>query len=184
MTMNGKDILFGMIGIGSALLAGYSLHKLMKVNEKLENKIDAGVDTIAKACEGQVDISDTIIEEAVDRAVEKHAKLAASNAIIQVKQEIMAKVREEVNKSYKNVEDEVKKELERQVANVDIKSIQKKVVDEAAEKAQSKFSSDLDDILKQYNKKLDDVGTIYHSIAEQLKGRETKSEGLSLKIGG
>lgn len=178
--METKDLLLGLIAIGSAAVAGYEVFKMKQVDEKIND----GINTIARACEGQIDISDTIIEDAVDRAVEKHAKLAASNAIVQIKHDILEEVRKEVNKAYDNVEADVKKELERQVANVDIKSIQRKIVDEAAEKAQDKFSSDLDDILKQYNKKLDDVGTIYDSIAASLKGRETKSEGLSLKIGG
>ena len=178
--MEVKDILLGVAAVGSAVLSGYTFTKVKELNDKL----DEGIDTIAKACEGQIDISDTIIEKAVDRAVEKQARDASERALHKIDHEIADYVHKVVDEAYDSVKGDVKRELDKQVQNVDIKSIQRKVVDEAAEKAQEKFKSDLDDILKQYNKKLDDVGTIYDSIAASLKGREKNDGGLNVKIGG
>lgn len=176
--MEGKDILLGLISIGSAVVAGYSIYKLREA----QKKIDDGVEKISEAV-GEIDISDTIIEDAVTRAVEKNAKLASANAVVQVKHDILQEVRKSVDDAYEDTQAEVKKELEKQIGEVDLKDIRKKVIDEASEKAQEKFSSDLDDILQQYNKKLDDVGKIYDSIAKSLEARKA-ADGMTLKIGG
>lgn len=183
--MEAKDILLGVVSVGAAVASGFGFYKLKKLETEINEKIDKGVETIAKACEGQIDISDTIIEEAVDKAVERNAKVAASTVIDQVHHDILVEVRSAIEEATADVSGDVKKELEKQIGELDIKDIRKSVVKKAADQAQEKFTKDLEDILEQYNKKLNDVGDIYDSIAASLKAREDKkSEGLSLKIGG
>lgn len=178
--MEAKDILLGMISLASAAVAGYAIYKL----KETEKKIDDGVEKIAGAV-GEVDISDTIIEEAVNKSVDKQVKVASAQAIVQVKHEILEEVRKSVKEAYGDTKDAVKKELESQIKDLDMDDIRKSVVNEASEKAQKKFDSDLDDILKKHSDKLDEVVKIYSGIENVLsQNRKGSSEGMTFKIGG
>ena len=185
--MTNDKLILCILGIGSAVVAGlawYNSKKAQDSAESIQNGFDDAINKIANGI-GRVDISNTIIEEAVDRAVEKSVAVASASAISQVKNDILREVRKSVNEAYGDTKDAVAKELERQIGNVDISGIRKEAIAKARDAAQAKLASDMDDILKDYNNKLQSISKVYDSVADALANRNgPKKEGMTFTIGG
>ena len=99
-----------------------------------------------------------------------------------MRNDIYAEVQSSVRNAYGDVVEEVRKELENQIGEVNIERARREVVEKAKERAAEKFESDLTDILQKYNNDLRNVSRIYSSIAGSIGQYSTGRDGLYLKF--
>lgn len=170
---------------GCVAVVGYALYATHKAN-KVMKKVDLTLDEVAKNVD--VDISDNVIQAAVDRTVRtvtiERVKKAVDKAVTDVEKDISKQISEAVKEQYNDIRSDVKKELEKQVSELSVESIRNEVISKAKQAAVEKFQNDLDSVLESYNKDLNNVGKIYSSIAESLANRSTQNnnDGPTFKI--
>lgn len=179
MIMIHPMVIFGT-GVASMMgSVGFGIYK----QKKLEEAITKISDDIS------VNLDDALVREMAERAIKKECAWrmdsAADRAIAGVQAEITKQVREAVNKEYTDIRASVKKEVEKQVGNINISAVRKEVIEEAKNTAAEKFKDDLDSViestLEKYNANLNQIKTIYESIANTLQTNSTK--GTTLTIG-
>lgn len=160
----------GLLGIGYA----FGVRSKMKT---MCDKLDTSIDRLANDTE--IDIPDKVINQAVQRAVDREAGYAVQKAtdviVSGVKHEITEKVSAAVNAKYSDISDDVTSEIAKNVARIDESRLKKEVIKKAKEQIAEKFDGKLDDILEEFNGSLQNVGRIYKSIAKSFS-----KEDLSL----
>lgn len=153
----------GLLGVGYALGA----HSQMKA---MCDKLDTSIDKLAN--DAEIDIPTRMIDQAVQRAVDRESGYAvkrATDAIINdVKHEIAEKVSAVVNSQYDTISDGVTSQIAKNVAKIDESRLKKEVVQKAKEQIAEKFDGKLDDLLEEFNGNLQNVGRIYKSIAKSF----------------
>lgn len=174
------------LGLFLAGLAGYVIYAENKrIRAAEETKMTVN-ETASKLSEGiDVDISAEIVNEAIERAVnrqvQKAVDVACADAVKIITDDVHNQVKGTLTRSYDEIKYGVKLDLENQLGEVDISGIRNQVVNEARAVAAEKFKNDLDEVLEEYNAKLNDVGKIYRSIAETLNpSNKARSVSFSL----
>lgn len=169
MKLNSDTLLsFGAFGIG-LIAIGYAIgvHSRMKV---MADKLDTSIDKIANNTE--VEIPSKLIEQAVQRAVDRECYTAVRRTtdivVDGLKKEIGDRVSTAVKASYDSIADSVTSEIAKNVAKIDETRLKKEVVAKAKEQIAEKFDDRLDDILEEFNGNLQNVGKIYKSIAKSF----------------
>ena len=123
------------------------------LNATLKKKVDGIAESL------DVDIPDDIVEAALRKAAdtEATAKIAATSR--KVMDEYSVSLRTEVRKSvdlaYASTKVDVKNELTKQIANVDISGIKREIVDEAKSKVQEELDDAVQKIKDSFEEKLD-----------------------------
>lgn len=153
----------GLIGVGY----GISMHsKLSKVSERLDKTIDDLANNM------KIDISEEIVNKAVDRAVQVESKRvvekAAKDSVSEIKRDIHANVRKEIDSEYSSIKDSVLKEITVSASKIDVARVRRDVEEAAKKTALEKFNDNLDDILDRFNSNLDNTSKIYSSIREAI----------------
>ena len=119
-----------------------------------------------------VNVSDSIIAEAVDlavrREVDRSTRRVAADVTSELRTEIKNKVQIAVSDSFTSIKSSVADETKRQVSKLDISELKTEIKEEAKEKILAKFDGDLDEILSEFNQNLANVQKIYSSIAENI----------------
>ena len=160
----------GMTGlvIGGAAIC-FSIAQSIRLT-KISRFVRDGVERTASNID--VNVSDSIIAEAVDiavrREVDRSTRRVAADVTAELRTEIKNKVRIAVSDAFASVKGSVSDETKRQVAKLDISELRTEVKEEAKEKILAKFDGDLDDILTEFNQNLANVQKIYTSIAENI----------------
>lgn len=167
--MNKNDmisILFGAVGL---IGIGYAIGTHSKM-ARVSDKLNKSIDDIANGTE--VDISEEIINRAVDKAVDSEAKRAVEQVtketIINFKNDIHSQVHSAVVAEYDRIKDSVLSEISAEAAKIDISRVRRDVERMAKEAALKKFDDNLDDILEKFNNNLDNTSRIYSSIREAI----------------
>lgn len=164
-TLLGIGIGFGAIGM---IFGFVSMHRVDKITRKLGVAIDDMADSV------EIDIPDSMIQEATDKAVDHAVSRAAADVAKQISREFDGEIRSEVRKSVANeksmVREKVKEQIEKEIGYIDIEDAKAEVIQRAKSQAAERFKSDLDAILANHNKELDNISTIYSSIANTMKG--------------
>ena len=141
-------ILGGLASLGWAL---YQSHKLQKTSEKL----DMTLETLAKKT--NVEVEQSVVDKAIDMAVERRVAKATNEAVAKVRQdvqeEISKAVRKEVDDQYKHISEDVADKISEQVANIDEAAFQKKVLDRAEDKVYKKVEEGVNSIISEARKK-------------------------------
>lgn len=173
---NDLVLLLGIAGIAYGL---YTSHKMKNICSKLDKSIDDVASSV------NVDISEVLIDAAVEKAVEKEAAVAVKRstekAVKDIESDISKEVKTAVREHYSNLKEDVAREMRKQVGEIDIREIREDVVDKAKEQLAAKFDNSLDDLLEKYNKDLANVSKIYSSIAGSLGNNS--SNGMTFRIG-
>ena len=169
MKLNSDTLLsFGVFGLGLVAI-GYAVgvHSRMKA---VADKLDTSIDKIANDME--VEIPSKIIEQAVQKAVDRESYTAvrrATDVVVDgLKKEINDQVSTAVKASYDSIADGVTSEIAKNVAKIDEARLKREVVTKAKEQIAEKFDDKLDDILEEFNGNLQNVGKIYKSIAKSF----------------
>lgn len=173
MKLNSDTLLsFGVFGL-SLVAIGYAvgIHSRMKA---VADKLDTSIDKIANDTE--VEIPSKLIEQAVQKAVDRESYTAvrrATDVVVNgLKKEIGDQVSTAVKASYDSIADGVTSEIAKNVAKIDEARLKREVVTKAKEQIAEKFDDKLDDILEEFNGNLQNVGKIYKSIAKSFSKEE------------
>lgn len=173
MKLNSDTLLsFGVFGLGLVAI-GYTIgvHSRMKA---VADKLDTSIDKIANDTE--VEIPSKLIEQAVQKAVDRESYTAVRRAtdvmVNGLKKEIGDQVSTAVKASYDSIADGVTSEIAKNVAKIDEARLKREVVTKAKEQIAEKFDDKLDDILEEFNGNLQNVGKIYKSIAKSFSKEE------------
>ena len=142
--------ILGLVGVGYAI----GVHSKMKV---MCDRLDTSIDNLANNTE--IDIPAKVIDQAVQKAVERESYSAVKRAT----EEVMA-----VKAQYDAISDGVADQIAKNVARIDESKLKKEVVQKAKEQIAEKFDDKLDDLLEEFNGKLQNVGKIYKSIARSF----------------
>lgn len=120
-----------------------------------------------------VDISqelvDKVAEEKIEKEVSYRISAIKSEALRNARADFDDAISREINAQYADTKAEVRRALKEKADRIDISSLRRDVVQEAKAAATEKFKEDLDDVLYKYNNQLDDIGTIYTSIAKKFQ---------------
>ena len=139
---------------------------------KITKDVDVTIGNIAEKIPVEIekDILEKATKEAVTMEVSRRVAFASQQVYSDAKSEIKEAVNKEVSKQKDDMALEVKKEIEKKVAKIDIDDLRKEVISEAKEKVSDKFDSDLQSILDKYNSDLSNISKIYSSIANSIGG--------------
>lgn len=129
--------ILGLVGVGYAI----GVHSKMKV---MCDRLDTSIDNLANNTE--IDIPAKVIDQAVQKAVERESYSAVKRA----------------------TEEVVADQIAKNVARIDESKLKKEVVQKAKEQIAEKFDDKLDDLLEEFNGNLQNVGKIYKSIARSF----------------
>lgn len=167
----------GLVGIGYAIGAN---SKIAHISDKLDCSIEE------LASKTPVDIPETMIERAVEKAVAAEAKQAVSKAtdtvIVAVKRDIHKQVSDAVESEYSNIKETVLEELVTEAAKIDAKRVRADVEKAARERALEKFDDNLDAILEKHNSELENVTKIYKNIADTIAPAKSNDNEMILRI--
>lgn len=168
----------GLIGVGYAI----GTHtKMAKISENLDRSIDE------LASRTPVDIPDSMIERAVEKAVSAEVKTAVGKitdaAMVDVKRDIHKQVSDAVESEYSNVKDTVLDELVTAASKIDVHRVRTDIEKAAKVKALAKLDDNLDDILSNFNDQLKNTSKIYTSIADAMTGYKAGGKETVLRIG-
>ena len=180
--MKGRDLNDLIVVLGAASIA-YAIY----TNNKMKNicaKLDKSIDDVASNV--KVDISDVIIDSAVEKAVEKEAgiavKRATDKAVKDIESDISKEVKAAVREHYSDLKEDVAKEMRKKVGEIDVTEIKEEVVEKAKTQLAEKFDGSLDGLLDKFNGDLDNVSKIYRSIAKSITNNES-DRGLTFRVG-
>lgn len=162
-----KDAIIGVVGGILGLLGlgyGIAMHtKLSKVSERL----DTSINDLAGNME--IDIPESLVNKAVEKAVAVEAKkavaTAANEAMDELKRDIHRNVSAAVDKEYNHIKDTVLAKVTEEAAKIDVTRVRREIERKAEETALAKFNDNLDDILTRFNDNLNNVSKIYSSMA-------------------
>lgn len=132
ITLNGFGIVGGIIGIGMTI---YGIILTKRVNNAAK-KIDQTVETLAE--NQPVDISQSVIDAAVEKAVGREAetkvKVATDMAVLDVQRDIRKQIQEAVDAEFDKAKESIGKQVVQTASDIDMDSF-KKDIERKAEKA-------------------------------------------------
>ena len=157
------SVAVGLLGIG------YAFGTRAKMT-KIADKLDLSIDEMANKT--PVVISDSMIEQATEKAVEREIKQAigkaTQTAIADLKHDIHKQVSDAVELEYSNIKSTVLKELTNEAAKIDISRVRADVEKAAKEAVMEKLDTNMDHILENFNEQLKNTSKIYTSIANTM----------------
>ena len=182
--MNKFDNLLGLFGAAIGLLGiGYAVGTHSKMS-KISEKLDISIEDLANKT--PVDIPDSMIERATEKAVALEVKSAVSKAtdvvLKEVKRDIHKQVSDAVESEYSDIKDSVLEEVASEVAKIDVKRVRADVEKAAKEAVLEKLDDNMDDILENFNDQLKNTSRIYNSIADSMTKYKTNEGGTVLRI--
>lgn len=168
----------GLVGIGYAI---GTRSKMAKVSERLDRSIDE------LANNTKIDISQELINKAVEKAATAEAKKAVekatADALAELKKDIHSTVSVAVDEEYQNIKDTVLKKVTDEAAKIDTARVRRDVEKAAHAAAMEKFNVNLDSILEKFNDNLDNTSKIYSSIAGAITRTTDTGKEVVLKLG-
>ena len=183
--MNNKyDGFVCLLGIGIGLMGvGYAIgthSKMARISENLDRSIDE------LAGKTPVDIPNDMMARAVEKAVAYEVKKTVGKAtdgiMADIKRDIHKQVNDAVEGEYSNVKETVLEELVNAASRIDVSRVRSDVERAAKEHALAKFDANLDGIVEDFTKQLNNTSKIYTSIADAMTGYKTDNRETVLRI--
>ena len=173
--MNKFDNVVGLIGVTVGLIGvGYALSTQSKLN-KISEKIDLSIDELANNT--PVDISESLVERATEKAVAYEVKKAVAKAtditVTELKRDIHNHVNEAVESEYASIKSTVLTEVTNEVAKIDVNRVRADIEKAAKEAVLEKLDTNMDNILENFNEQLKNTTKIYNSIANAMSPVQT-----------
>lgn len=115
---------FGILGlIGGLAAVGYSIWKTNKVSDQITDttkKLDMSIDDVERKT--TVEIDQSIVDAAIDKAVKAKVERAANEAVAAVKadmhQTISSKVKKEIDEQYNRISDDVTTKISSEIEGI------------------------------------------------------------------
>ena len=169
------ELISAGIVVGAGFVFGSSIYLLFKMN-KLVKVVNATTDTLADGLE--IDVPESMIKYAVEKAVNREVKAEVEKIGYDIRRESKDSIKKQVSVSVdeakSGIKSSVETEIKKQLFDLDITDMKREVKAEAKQKVMDKFEGDLDSILEDFNKNLENVTKIYDSIATSVsKKNET-----------
>ena len=183
--MNNKfDNLVGLLGAALGLVGiGYALGTHSKMS-KISDKLDISIEDLANKT--PVDIPESMIERATEKAVAIEVKNAVSKAtdvvLKDVKRDIHKQVSDAIESEYSSIKDTVLEQATDEAAKIDIKRVRADVEKAAKEAVLEKLDDNMDHILENFNDHLKNTSRIYNSIADTMTKYKSTEGGTVLRI--
>ena len=145
--------------------------------EELKKEIASGID---------VTVSNDIVKDAVDKAVQKQYDIAVrgacSSAIATVRSDISNEVDRAVKGEYTNIKEDVKAEIRKKIDSIDISSAKREVIEEAKYLAKDKLEDALDETIDDFKDDLNDISKLYKKMSESFIESATEKSTAPDKI--
>ena len=174
MTNKTSEMLLGSLIIGGVAYCAYSASKMNDMRKELFDKVGSLSDSV------DVDISEALIEKAVDAAVKREAdrkvSAATQKVVSNVTADIQSKVSSAVNDHYRDLKWDVEKELKRKVGTIDASGIRGDVLREAKKEAINSFKDDISEIRSDAKERYEDAGELKKKINALRNEKEDKKE--------
>ena len=173
---------FGILfGLGGLAYAAWSAKK----QDDLAKRLDLSIEELAKKT--PVDVSEEMVEKAVQIATDREVKAAVHEASKSVKTEanktLCVEVKKEVDAAKDTIKSQVTEALTRQVALIDEGTARAEVVKRAEEKVLQKFDGSLDNVLnearEECRRRLNSVTKSWESIADWAETLLPRRNSLS-----
>ena len=178
-----KSIFNTILGIAGAAGITYAITmhtKYAKVGERL----DVALNDLAGSIE--IDVSDVIINQAVEKAVNTAVKdaitKATNEAVAEVRTDIRRKVGEAVNKEYESVKDSVLSEITTAAAKIDVEKVQKSIEEKAEKIALKDFEAKLDGVVEKFKNDWNTAAKVCSTI-QNMSGGYGSGRDFVVKIG-
>lgn len=177
------DTIVGVLGVIAGLVGvGYAIGthtKLAQISDRLDRSIDELASDVG------IDIPESIVNSAIERAVADGAKRAVEKATDRAIHDMRRNIHQEVTiaieTEYAAIRETVLKEVTTSAAKIDIARVRRDVEKAAQAAVLKKFDDNLDDILKEFNTSLANTAKIYNSIAQSFVRSDDKDVVLRLR---
>ena len=160
-----EEIILGAAAIGGI---AYSIYLGIKL-KKVASTVNLTVDELA--AKSHVNIADSMIDAAVQKAVDREIQSVIRMTNRRLAEEIRSQVNDAMETAYAELKDSVADEIAGKVKNIDIRAIEKEAVSKAKEAIADKFDNKLDNLLCDFNNNLTNVSKIYSSIAKTMSDK-------------
>ena len=182
--MNKFDNLVGLFGAALGMIGiGYALGTHSKM-AKISDKLDISIEDLANRT--PVDIPDSMIERATEKAVALEVKNAVGKAtdivLKEVKRDIHKQVSDAIESEYSDIKYSVLEQVTNEAAKIDVKRVRADVEKAAKEAVLEKLDTNMDDILENFNDQLKNTSRIYNSIADTMGKYKSSEGGTVLRI--
>lgn len=176
--IGGLGFIVGLVGVGYAI---GTRSKLAKISERLNTSIDVLADTV------EIDISEELINRAVEKAANTAVKGALAKATNEAVDEARHRIRREVvsaiDKEYETIRDSVLRETNAAASKIDVNKVRRDVEKAAEKMALDKFDANLDGILAKFNNDLDNTAKIYSTIKSTMIPATNSNREFVVKLG-
>lgn len=179
---------FGILGIlaglGGLAYAAYQSNKMSKVAQKIDMTID---DVERKA---NVDVEKSIIDAAIEKAVNRKVDKAATEAVNAIKADmhstISSKVRKEVDSQFTKISEEVTEKISEQVEAISedklVSQVLPRVEKRLTEKGEVTINRVESEMRAKLSKSMDFIGATTDVIKNAAFGRNSGSGGRSINL--
>lgn len=155
--------------VGGVAVTGAAIYCITKVNA-MDKALNGSLKDLSKGI--SVDVPSVMIQNATKQAVDKAVRTATDNVTNLVQADISREVKNAASDAVKNMYSTVKKnvveEVAAKVSRLDISDLRAEVKDMAKDEIMNRLDLDLDDVLANYNRQLENVGKIYSGIADTI----------------
>lgn len=143
--IDGLGALGVIIGLGGLIFAGWQAKK----TDDITKKLGVAMDEVEKKT--TIDISQSIVDHATEKAVDREVKLAVADTAKKVHEEykgvLTDKVKEAVNDNLSAIDSAVEAKAKELVDGIDKVQFQKRITDEGAKILSSDFTGSLNGML-------------------------------------
>ena len=164
----------GILGVGCAIGAHAKTKAICK---RMDESMEGLIGELSKKIEG-MDISDEIINRAVDEAVSTKVDIivrrSRNNVVNDIERDMRDQVKSIIDSEYKNIRNDITDKVSKEVSKINTRDIEAEIIEKAKREVAKKFDNSLDDILEKYNHDLDNVSKIYKSIAQTMTKDNSK----------
>ena len=149
--------------------AAFCIHEVRKSRDILSFAVNRIGDNVS------VEVSQDLINLAVDRAANKQIGRAVQEVVREKKEAIQADTREEVEERVRDVRHQITEKVTEKVAEeckkINEQDMMKEIRDRATDKLAEKLDKNLDAITDEYTKNLSNMGKVYEALAEKMQSK-------------
>lgn len=151
---------------------GYSLYNSSRMDNLLD-RLDVASSDLSR--DVVLDISDSIVSDAVrksvDKAVSSKMNAIENDVIRETSKEIRDIVGKAVTDQKAELKDKVKHEMLRQTRYIDTDSIKEELTDQLKEELTEKLKEDTDELLDSYKEHFDNMADVYDAVSKVIASR-------------
>ena len=146
--------------------------------KKLTDRFDRSVSDLKDISEKEIseELLRKAVDEAADSKMERYAREVHNEVLDEYKAALRKEIRVVIDTEAKTIKDKAQDEIERQISNIDISDMKRRVRERAEDKVVDKFDGQLDDILEKFNDKLGGVAKVYSEIEGVIRGVKASNE--------